>query len=137
MRIFVKTLTGQIISLEAGPGDSVESLKKQVQQREGSYSDQQRLVFNGRQLESERSLENCNLLNESVIHLSLRLREGVQYPTREERDYLWDVAKQLTYKMICRKCYAVNPPDAKTCRKRKCGHNPDLRKKKWCDEKKR
>jgi len=33
-------------------------------------------------------------------------------------------------KMICRKCYARNPPKATNCRKRKCGHNSDLRPKK-------
>ncbi len=33
-------------------------------------------------------------------------------------------------KMICRKCYAKLPPKATNCRKRKCGHNPDLRPKK-------
>ncbi len=131
MRIFVKTLTGQILSLEAEPGDSVESLKEQVQQMEGVHPDLQRLVFNGRQLESEKTLESSNLLNESIIHLSLRLRGGMQRPSGEDRDYLYKVAEQLTHKMICRKCYAVNPPDAKTCRKRKCGHNPDLRKKRW------
>ncbi len=35
-----------------------------------------------------------------------------------------------TEKMICRRCYATLPPKAKNCRKRKCGHNSDLRMKK-------
>ena len=33
-------------------------------------------------------------------------------------------------KMICRKCYARLPMKASNCRKRKCGHNGDLRPKK-------
>ena len=33
-------------------------------------------------------------------------------------------------KMICRKCYAILPPRAKNCRKKKCGHTNDLRIKK-------
>ncbi|KAL7675973.1 hypothetical protein ACOME3_002232 [Neoechinorhynchus agilis] len=33
-------------------------------------------------------------------------------------------------KMVCRKCYARLPPRATHCRKRKCGHSSNLRKKK-------
>ena len=33
-------------------------------------------------------------------------------------------------KMICRRCYATLPIKATNCRKRKCGHNRDLRLKK-------
>ena len=33
-------------------------------------------------------------------------------------------------KLICRKCYARLPPRATNCRKTKCGHSSDLRKKK-------
>ena len=33
-------------------------------------------------------------------------------------------------KMICRKCYATLPPKATNCRKRKCGHTPNIRPKK-------
>jgi ribosomal protein L40E len=33
-------------------------------------------------------------------------------------------------RMICRKCYARLPMRATNCRKRKCGHNPDIRPKK-------
>jgi ribosomal protein L40E len=38
--------------------------------------------------------------------------------------------KYKTEKMICRRCYATLPPKATNCRKRKCGHNSDLRMKK-------
>jgi ribosomal protein L40E len=30
-------------------------------------------------------------------------------------------------KKICRKCYATLPPRAEKCRKRACGHWPDIR----------
>merc|ERR1711976_880937 len=30
-------------------------------------------------------------------------------------------------KKICRKCYATLPPRANKCRKRSCGHWPDIR----------
>jgi len=33
-------------------------------------------------------------------------------------------------KKICRKCYATLPPRALKCRKRACGHWPDIRPRK-------
>ena len=38
-------------------------------------------------------------------------------------------------KMICRKCYARLPQNAHNCRKRKCGHCPNIRPKKKMKEK--
>merc|ERR1712214_185194 len=33
-------------------------------------------------------------------------------------------------KKVCRKCYATLPPRATKCRKRRCGHWPDIRPRK-------
>ena len=38
-------------------------------------------------------------------------------------------------KKICRKCYARLPPQATNCRKRRCGHCPNIRPKKKLKEK--
>jgi ribosomal protein L40E len=39
--------------------------------------------------------------------------------------------------LICRNCYARNPLKAKHCRKRRCGHSPNLRPKKTIISKKK
>jgi len=38
--------------------------------------------------------------------------------------------KYIMQNQICRGCYAHNHLKARVCRKRRCGHNPDLRPKK-------
>ncbi|CAK70438.1 unnamed protein product (macronuclear) [Paramecium tetraurelia] len=73
MQIFIKTLTGRLINLDVESTDSVESLKKQIQDKEGIPPNQQRLIFSGHQLEDEKTLLEYNVENESTIHLVLRL----------------------------------------------------------------
>lgn len=46
MQIFVKTLTGKTITLEVEAGDTVESVKQKIYDRENIPSEQQRLIKN-------------------------------------------------------------------------------------------
>jgi ubiquitin C len=75
-QIFIKTLQGKSITLEVNDDDSIESIKKKINDIEGIPQDQQRLVFNGKQLEDANTLKDYNIDADSTIHLVLRLRGG-------------------------------------------------------------
>ena len=73
MRIFVKTLTGKKLSFHCKSNDTVERLKLKIQHQESTSTEQQRLIFNGKQLEDDCTLGNYNIQHESILHLVIRL----------------------------------------------------------------
>ena len=75
-QIFIKTLQGKTITLDVSDSDTISSIKEKLHEKEGIPVDQQRLVFNGKQLEDANTIGDYGIQADSNIHLVLRLRGG-------------------------------------------------------------
>jgi len=71
-RINVRTSTGKIIALKAKPSRTIDSIKKKIQEKEGTLRDQQQLFFEGKELENNQTLSDYDLPKEFTLQLVAR-----------------------------------------------------------------
>jgi large subunit ribosomal protein L40e len=71
MQVFIRLMTGKVVTVEVEGDDLVEHLKLRIQDCEGISTDQQRLIFEGKQLEDGRTLRECSIGKEADIELAL------------------------------------------------------------------
>jgi hypothetical protein len=76
MQIFVRMLTGKVITLDVDPSDTLETCKQKVLDKEAIPIEQQRWIFNRQQLEDGKTLADYNIHKESTVYLVLRTRGG-------------------------------------------------------------
>ncbi|XP_072343009.1 polyubiquitin-like [Scyliorhinus torazame] len=76
MQIFLKNEKGKTSTYDVLPSESVRDFRARVQRQEGVPANQQRLVYQSKQLEDGHSLADYNIQSESTIFLTLRLRGG-------------------------------------------------------------
>ena len=74
MQINIKTLTGRQQAYTFEPGAKVLDVKHALQQKEGIQVDQIRLIYSGKQLADDKTLEDYSVQAGAVIHMVLQLR---------------------------------------------------------------
>merc|ERR1711879_73539 len=74
MLIKIKTLTGKEIEINVEPDDVVKRIKDK--EEESIPPAQQRLIFSGKQMNDDKTVESYRIQGGSVLHLVLALRGG-------------------------------------------------------------
>lgn len=69
--IYIELHDGSRFKLTVYPGDSIENIKAKLQDVRGFLPDQQRLSYEGKQLEDGRTLSDYRIGNSSTVHVEL------------------------------------------------------------------
>jgi hypothetical protein len=74
MEIFYINLLGQYKTIYVIKTTTIEEVKEMIEKKEGVKRCQQRLIFAGKQLEDDKTIEYYNIQRESTIHMVVNLR---------------------------------------------------------------
>ncbi|XP_073697048.1 uncharacterized protein [Garra rufa] len=75
-QIFVKNLSGQTKTYDVDVNETVDQLQTKIYNKERVVKDQQRLIYDGTQLECGMKLQDYGITQGSTIHMTGRLRGG-------------------------------------------------------------
>jgi len=74
--LFIKSMEGNTVCIKIGRWEKIKTLKQRIQDRTGIPPCKQLLTYTGKVLQEERKLKYYDILNDSTICLSTRLRSG-------------------------------------------------------------
>ena len=74
MQIFIKNISGKTITIgDISPTTTIDELKAEIHHSEGNPIEDQRLIYQGKQL-SNGHLEDYGIGDNATLHLVLRMR---------------------------------------------------------------
>ena len=77
LQIFIKTLNGDTITIQANSSDKIITIKEKIQKKQDNLlPSHQRLIYGGKQLEDDKTLMDYNIQSEATLHLVVRLKGG-------------------------------------------------------------
>ena len=77
MRIFIKSLNGNTITVDVKPSDTIKSLKSKVFDKLQVPPDNQRLLYSSSQLEDKKTLADYGIEANANIHFVVRVPGGL------------------------------------------------------------
>jgi hypothetical protein len=85
--IQIRSLTGKQTEVLVHHKMTVTELKKEIERVDQTPFDQQRIVYNGKQLEDERTLDYYDIKPDTIVHIILRIRGGMFHETSARKDF--------------------------------------------------
>ena len=76
MQIYVKTLTGKTITLDVENSDTIENLKLKIEKILEVPPDDQRIIFNAKELQDNKTMDDCKIKEGCILHIVVRLKGG-------------------------------------------------------------
>ncbi|KAI0488866.1 hypothetical protein KFK09_028705 [Dendrobium nobile] len=76
-KIFVKPLNGNKFILQVEPSETISNIKVMIKEKQGINTDEQRLVYAGKELKDDRTLAYYNIQKDNTIYLIVRLQGGM------------------------------------------------------------
>ena len=76
MLITIKTLSGRKLSLDFEPTQKVEDIKSALQEKEGIPAQQIRLIYSGKILKDELTIQEANINPGTTLMMMMHLRGG-------------------------------------------------------------
>jgi ubiquitin C len=75
MKIFVQTISGEVIAVEVKASDTVKTVKAEIQKKRASLQlpDQLTFIFHGTHLKDHFILSSCGIHRESILHLEMTI----------------------------------------------------------------
>ena len=84
----VKTITGRNIIIMVSQSDTIHNIKQQIYKTDNLLLDQQRIFFNGKQIDDRSTVDESLITADSIIYLILCLRGGMFHESSSRRDFI-------------------------------------------------